>query len=293
MSERDVYLRDMNSLRDDAALDRVLDDKARANDAPIALLVDDLRRTYPMKEIEAEIERSHVAAILTAASAQREAAAAIAIRPASSLARVRSSFATRVAALVAAATTCFAGAAFAGELPPSVQAAISDTAELIGIDLPHPDDVSADEQPPKEGDALGSSNETDASWAREPRDGREGSGRTGVSSGPRESRDPEADDASISGAGPEEGDGRESGLSGSEDGETPEAVGRDSGTEGGSREEEDAEESRENDGDEEDDPEESGTAPEWEGDHDPGGSDDSEEEEVGNSELEADSPLDE
>ena len=255
MTERDVYLSDMNSLWDDSALDRVLDDRATADDAPVLRLVEELRQAFPMKEIAGEVEGAQVAAILAAARAQEDPTPVIVAGRASVFERVRSSLATRVAVLVAAATTSLGGAAYAGALPPPLQAAISNAAELVGIDLPHPDDVSSGGHEPDEGDARGLGDDQYVSRAREPQHSRGGIGRAGGSPGPDGSSDVGENDGPRPGAGSREGDDRDSNHEATEpeDGKEnyPEVVRQDDDADEPS-EPDDAGEGADRDGEEED-----------------------------------------
>ncbi len=291
MTERDVYLSDMNSLGDDAALDRVLDDRAVADDAPVLCLVEELRQAFPMKEIAAEVEGAQVAAILAAARGQ-ENTPVIAARPASVFERVRSSFATRVAVLVAAATTSLGGAAYAGALPPPLQAAISNAAELVGIDLPHPDDVSGGGHEPDEGDGHGLGDDHYVSRAREPQHSRDGISRAGGSPGP--GSDAGESDGPRSGAESGEVDDRDSNHEATEpeDGTEnyPEVVRRDDDTDEPS-EPDDAKEATDR-GDEEEDPDRPQTDLDADNDDDSGESDNSVVDDgVVDSDLESDALL--
>lgn len=295
MTERDVYLSDMNSLRDNAALDRVLDDRAVADDAPVLRLVEELRKAFPMKEIAPEVEGAQVAAILAAARGQKDPTPVIVARPASVFERVRSSFATRVAVLVAAATTSLGGAAYAGALPPPLQAAISNAAELVGIDLPHPDDVSGGGHEPDEGDAHGLGDDHYVSRAREPQPSRDGISRAGGSPGPGGSSDAGEGNGPRSGAESGEVGDRDSNHEATEpeDGTEnhPEVVRRDDDTDEPS-EPDDAEEATDRDGEEEDS-DGSHADPDVDDDDDSGESDNSDvDDEVNGSDLETDGPFD-
>jgi hypothetical protein len=137
MTERDVYLDEMGLLRDIAALDRVLQGGAGFDDAPISRFVHDLRESFPAAAVPADVEGSHLAAIVAAAA---ETSITEVVLVPSRFARLRSSLAARVGALTLVASSGLTGAAYAGVLPASVQRAVSDAAGSFGLDLPHPDD---------------------------------------------------------------------------------------------------------------------------------------------------------
>lgn len=168
MDERIVSLEDMAFAEMvDARLQNILSGHQPGDnplDEDLSALITQMNELVPEPHIPTEMTDAHIAGILDT-FAGLGPSTVTAPQPRRTLAARLGSLAATPARKIAAASlalsTSFSGLAYAGALPDPIQRKAADLAQIVGIDLPHPDDPVIEDSGPAETDVPATGSDGD------------------------------------------------------------------------------------------------------------------------------------